>query len=422
LFILFLCFSCTQDHHEYSTLINTQHLDHLYEEIELKDQPVAVIHIYANAPDYNWTDAPGEGIACVDDVARAAVFYSRHFKYSGNKVSEHKAKRLLTFVKVMQADNGYFYNFIDEEYQIEKDTWNSKPVDDWWTWRAMWALAEGIQVFSESDDAFSAELKQSLDKAVDKCIELTNNYPQTTEFEGITVPNWLPRQYAADQAAVLLLALSEYYPTRKDKQIFELMHQQAEGIIKMQIGDTNQFPYGAILSWKNLWHAYGNIQSDALLKVGDLVSDSTLVNSALLEIDHFYPYLIEQNYINFLWFEQKSDSILIKEEKKYEQIAYGIRPMVWAALRAAEITGNTNYAKQAGEIAAWLFGKNPAEKLIYDPRTGRCFDGINSPNEVNLNSGAESTIEALLTVLEAEKNPITKSIINSYYKKVKTDQ
>jgi len=32
---------------------------------------------------------------------------------------------------------------------------------------------------------------------------------------------------------------------------------------------------------------------------------------------------------------------------------------------------------------------------MYDPKTGRCYDGIVSKNNVNKNSGAESTIEAL---------------------------
>ena len=35
---------------------------------------------------------------------------------------------------------------------------------------------------------------------------------------------------------------------------------------------------------------------------------------------------------------------------------------------------------------------------MYDPATGRCYDGINSPVDINRNSGAESTIEALLAL------------------------
>jgi hypothetical protein len=40
---------------------------------------------------------------------------------------------------------------------------------------------------------------------------------------------------------------------------------------------------------------------------------------------------------------------------------------------------------------------------MYDPATGICFDGIISKQEINKNSGAESTIESLMILLEIKK-------------------
>jgi hypothetical protein len=42
---------------------------------------------------------------------------------------------------------------------------------------------------------------------------------------------------------------------------------------------------------------------------------------------------------------------------------------------------------------------------MYDPDTGRCFDGLEDGNTINRNAGAESTIEALATILEIEQHP-----------------
>jgi len=42
---------------------------------------------------------------------------------------------------------------------------------------------------------------------------------------------------------------------------------------------------------------------------------------------------------------------------------------------------------------------------MYDPVTGRCLDGIRDSTTVNRNSGAESTIEALMTLIELEHHP-----------------
>jgi hypothetical protein len=42
---------------------------------------------------------------------------------------------------------------------------------------------------------------------------------------------------------------------------------------------------------------------------------------------------------------------------------------------------------------------------MYDPLTGRCFDGITDSATINRNSGAESTIEALYTLVELRRYP-----------------
>jgi hypothetical protein len=54
------------------------------------------------------------------------------------------------------------------------------------------------------------------------------------------------------------------------------------------------------------------------------------------------------------------------------------------------------------------FRKNAAQAQMYDPKTGRGFDGILSEKEINRNAGAESTIEALYAILEVEANPVAR--------------
>jgi hypothetical protein len=48
---------------------------------------------------------------------------------------------------------------------------------------------------------------------------------------------------------------------------------------------------------------------------------------------------------------------------------------------------------------------------MYNPSNGITFDGIISEDEVNMNSGAESTIEALLSLLAIEQNSISKKAL-----------
>jgi hypothetical protein len=79
--------------------------------------------------------------------------------------------------------------------------------------------------------------------------------------------------------------------------------------------------------------------------------------------------------------------------------------MAVGLLRLYEATGKRDYLVMAALAASWLFGNNVLERPLYDPATGRCFDGIRDSLTINTNSGGESTIEALLTLVEIERFP-----------------
>ena len=97
----------------------------------------------------------------------------------------------------------------------------------------------------------------------------------------------------------------------------------------------------------------------------------------------------------------------ITERSEYPQIAYDFRPVISALCKLGDITGNKSYYKMGVNFYRWFLGSNPPGKIMYNPENGRCFDGINDQNNVNLNSGAESTIEALLSTLELQKRIFT---------------
>jgi len=90
--------------------------------------------------------------------------------------------------------------------------------------------------------------------------------------------------------------------------------------------------------------------------------------------------------------------------------------MVTAAIEAYRLTNQEKYADMAGHLAAWFSGANDANKIMYSVITGRCFDGIESSSNVNLNSGAESTIEALLAMESVESYSAVKSAFDKYKK------
>ncbi len=382
------------------SLINTSHLDHLYKEIDLNDEKSAFIYIYADWPSYNPVEAPGEGIACVDDVARAAVFYFRYYNRTSDKTYLQKAKKLIYFILSLQAENGYYYNFINSDHTINKTHINSQAKADWWTWRAMWALAEAMRYAKNIDTSFYEELDSAFTRTLNTLTEAGDGHAL--------------EKIPSDQASVFLMALTTYYGISRNKTIIDYISTVANSIRQSQRGDKERFPHYAFLSWQNIWHGWGNTQAYTLLKAGKILDDPDLIKAAENEITYFYSYLLAQNHLKQFKLDKNG---AVVDLERFEQIAYAVRPMVWASLELYNITKDSVYAVQAGKMAGWLFGENIASSVIYDPESGRCYDGINSAHDVNLNSGAESTIEALLIILEVEKIPIANEYLQSVYRK-----
>ena len=136
-----------------------------------------------------------------------------------------------------------------------------------------------------------------------------------------------------------------------------------------------------------------------------------MVASAEREARAFYSRLL----INGMFKEW--DLSAPQKKTVYEQIAYGIRPLTLGLLRLYDATGNELYQKMAGLAASWLFGNNVLHQVMYNDSTGRCYDGISDSTRVNRNSGAESTIEALYTLVEIEQYPLAKKYLQ--FKKIK---
>ena len=412
LLLFLLLAACSSKLNAQYLITNTSHLDHLYQEINVENRTMGIIHIYSEYLDYKWVDDADEGIACVDDVSRASVFYLKHFKLTNNRSSLHKVKALTEFLLYMQSDNGWFYNFIWNDYSINKTFVTSLAIPNWWTWRALWALTESYPVLKELDELQAKAILSAINKTIDACKREYASNVSTINIDGFTRPQRFPFQTAADQAAILSLGLTNYFKITSDDAVIPLLEKMCRGILLMQEGDDITFPYGAFLSWQNMWHAYGNLQSYALLKTYEVLKRDEYKNAALFEINNFYEYLIDQKYLNEFVLTRSHGIALLSKSEIFPQIAYGIRPMIYASITAYEIEGDKKYLEKALRIAAWFLGKNYPQSKMYDPITGRCFDGITSISDINMNSGAESTIEALLSLVELEKYPGSTEYLN----------
>ena len=402
-----------------SSLVNTKHLDHLYVPVTFSNgKKAAGIYIYAEAPDYHLVTDSDEGFTCVDDVARAALVYLRNKNFNADTAKQNKVFKLIDFILEMQSENGYFYNFLFLDSSINTDGKTSINTPGWWSWRALQTLTEAAPIIRKLDIQFAQRIDSSINKLLNKIKRDTiNSSLKTKVVKGVTVPQWLPAESATDQASILILALVNHSSQHDEPELKKIIRNLADGIVLMQQGNETTFPYSCFLSWENIWHAYGADQAYALMKAGKFLNDSNYIKKALAEVDNFYPWLLKNGMKSSFSITKKGKQFTAVDEKRFDQIAYGIRPMIFAAAEAYELTGQQKYAGIAGNLAAWFFGVNDGNEIMYDVNTGRCFDGIIADNKINKNSGAESTIECLLALQKIERYPAIISALNQYRNK-----
>ena len=398
-----------------SSWINTKHLDDLFIPVIFPDGVHASgVAIYSEAPDYHVVGAEGEGSTCVDDVSRAALFYARNKIILTDTATQHKLLQLVHFILEMQSENGYFYNFLLPGNIINKEGKTSTNTANWWSWRAFQTLTEVLPIVEKIDLSLAGKIELVVNKVI---VSIKKDIPDsahlTKKVEGLIVPQWLPAGSASDQASILMLALINYCTNHVDTILHKYIHTLADGISLMQQGNENHFPYSCFLSWENVWHAYGCDQSYALMQAGIFLKDTNYIVRGIQEVKNFYPWLLKGGMKSSFSIKKNGPDIIPMDEKEYPQIAYGIRPMLFAASEAFALTHKEIYADIAAHLCAWFF-TNEGHIVMYNKNNGVCYDGIVSKNLVNKNSGAESTIEALLSFQRMEKYPEIMSAIKKY--------
>ncbi len=87
------------------------------------------------------------------------------------------------------------------------------------------------------------------------------------------------------------------------------------------------------------------------------------------------------------------------------QIAYGADATLQNLLRTADATGLNGFRKLAAVQAAWYFGNNRSGAQMYDPATGRTFDGLGGRRTHQPQQRRRDTIHGLLSMLALDAHP-----------------
>lgn len=314
------------------------------------------LSVYANDDDDGLAarDRGFEGVACVDDAARAVVLLLDLFRDTGDRRLGEWATGLIDFLLYMQLADGRFHNFIrDWEGSINTDGPTSYAGGTFWQARAVRALAKAHLVLRDPRVA----------------LPLARGFAFATE-------NPAP----PDVRTIQVLAALDLMRLGLTPVLRETLERWCDEIADCRDGEVLLNSPGEPAP-----HLWGHVQEGVLAEAAPLLDRPDLLAVA----------------------RQSAHALLVPQiESAFpERLVqpYGVAAAVYAMDRLYQAIGEGAYARWRDQARAWFDGRNTASLPVYDRLNGRVSDGIDD-GRLNPHSGAEANIvgaQALLPDIAA---------------------
>jgi len=326
--------------------VNREHLDALAGDLGILQ------HALGSRPD------PTHGY-CVDDVARALEVDLLHARVLPWTAVRDSAWRSLLFLEAAFAGpRGRLRNF-----RTIDGTWDSEPASGDSQGRAMLALAEAAA--SAPDPELAARATALFDRALPGATRLTS-----------------PRA----QASLILACAAAPNAARN-----AVMNRMATELhVRFRTFARPGWP------WPESTLTYENaVIPRAMIVAGQTLGATTMVAIGLQVLD----WLLEVQTgargrlspIGNSWWAYRG------VRPRFDQQPIEATALLLAAEAALSATGKAEYRDAMERAYGWFLGANDSSVPVADPARGACRDGL-TPDGVNVNEGAESTLMWLIAV------------------------
>jgi hypothetical protein len=301
--------------------------------------------VYADAADRTIpaADRGYEGVACVDDAARALSLFSDVWSATGLTRVHEWALGLLDFLLYMQLDDGRFVNFISDWSGRRNEAGvTSFPGGGFWHARGVRALARATIRLGEE------RARDGLVRGLDH-IRAEPGAPADVRSIHVLM-------------ALELLRSGAFPELRTDVESWsaEIAACRRDGVLFDNPDET-------------LPHLWGHQQEGVLAEAGAFLGRDDLVAVARESALTYLAPVIDSGF----------DLPTVQP--------YGVASAVYSLERLREITGEPRFDQLWHAARAWFDGRNPARRLVYDREQGRVYDGIDD-GKLNPHSGAESNV------------------------------
>jgi hypothetical protein len=302
------------------------------------------IGVYANDEDRGLAarDRGFEGVACVDDAARAVVLLLDLYRDTGDRRLGEWASGLVDFVLYMQREDGRFHNFIrDWDGSINTDGPTSFAGGTFWQARAIRALAKAHLVLRDQRVA----------------LPLARGFAFATD-------NPAP----PDVRTIQILAALDLMRVGLTPVLRETLERWCDEIAECRDGEVLLNTPGEPIP-----HLWGHVHEGVLAEAAPLLDRPDLLDVARQSAQALLAPQIERAF----------------PDRTVQP--YGVAAAVYSMDRLYQATGEAAYARWRDQARAWFDGRNSASQPVYDRVNGRVHDGIDD-GRLNPHSGAESNI------------------------------
>jgi glycosyltransferase involved in cell wall biosynthesis len=308
----------------------------------------------------------------LDDNARAMIAVCMHYELTRKEEDLDYIRTYLDFIKFCQQPKGNFLNYVDEDKAFTPQNEETNLEDS--NGRAIWALGYVIS----------------------KGFLLPRHLTATAEEIVQRALPYLEQVHSTRAMAFIIKGL--YYSSvgKESQRHTKLVKTLADRMVGMYKSESEEG-----WQWYESYLTYANsILPEAMLCAWVVTGNPAYRQVARTTFDFLLSKTFNEEGIKVIsnrsWMQKGEESEVYGEQPI--DIAYS----VLALFTFFQVFRTPDYSEKMKTAFNWFLGQNHLHHIVYNPRTGGCYDGLEETH-VNLNQGAESTVSYMMARCIVEK-------------------
>lgn len=313
----------------------------------------------------------------LDDNARAMIALCQHYSLTKDEADLKLIDVYLTFIGFCFRPDGYFLNYVDEKKAFTAQNYTTNLSDS--NGRAIWALG------------YLTSFKNILPETmINKASAL---------LKGSLLR--IPKVHSTRAMSFVIKGLCYYHSAHPNNDARSLIVLLSDRLVQMYKHESDEG-----WEWFESYLTYANsLIPDALLSAYEITDNTVYRDIAVSSFD----FLLSRTFLDY-GIRVVSNRGWMKRGETYEHFCeqpIDIAYTVITLSRFYQSFKEDHYLIRMQIAFNWFLGRNHLNRIIYNPCTGGCWDGLER-DHVNLNQGAESTVSYLMArlILEVHKEDL----------------